>query len=120
MSELFVTLQLLTGAVFLLLDAVGILRMPDLYSRIQAAAKASTLGVGCIVLALAVHFSDLGITIRSLLVVAFLFLTVPVAGHIIGRAAYFVNVPLWKGTWVDELRPHFETQKKAHRQRQDS
>ena len=81
MSEVAIALLLLIGSAFLLLAAIGIIRMPDLYSRIQAAAKAATLGAGCIVIALAIHFSDFGITVRAFLIVAFLFLTAPVAGH---------------------------------------
>ena len=52
--------------------------------------------MGCILLALAVHFHDLGITIRALLVLTFFFMTAPVAAHMIGRAAYLVGVPLWE------------------------
>lgn len=109
MSEMVRSILMLVGAGFLLLAAVGIIRMPDLYSRIQAAAKAATLGVGCIVLALAIHFQDLGITVRALLVIAFLFLTQPVAAHVIARAAYFVGVPLWERTIIDELRGRYHT-----------
>jgi multicomponent Na+:H+ antiporter subunit G len=107
MSEIIRDIILVIGASFLLLAAVGIIRMPDLYSRIQAATKASTLGVGCIILALAIHFGDTGVTVRALLVIAFFFLTAPVAAHVIGRAAYFVGVPLWERTIFDELRGHY-------------
>jgi multicomponent Na+:H+ antiporter subunit G len=112
MTEYLMSALLLIGAVFLLLAAVGIIRMPDLYTRLQAAAKASTLGVGSVVLALAVHFTDTAITVRALLVVAFLFLTTPVAAHVIGRAAYIIGVPLWEKTLFDELRGHYDD--KAH------
>ena len=108
MSEWIMIALMITGAAFLLLAAVGIIRMPDLYSRIQAATKAATLGVGCIILALAIHFVDLGITVRALLVIAFMFLTQPVAAHMIGRAAYFVGVPLWENTIMDELRGRYD------------
>lgn len=108
MSEWIMTALMITGGAFLLLAAIGIIRMPDLYSRIQAATKAATLGVGCIILALAIHFVDLGITVRALLVIAFLFLTQPVAAHMIGRAAYFVGVPLWENTIMDELRGRYD------------
>lgn len=107
MSEIIMSALLLIGGAFLLLAAIGIVRMPDLYSRIQAATKAATLGVGCIILALAIHFEDLGLTVRALLVIAFLFLTQPVAAHMIGRAAYFVGVPLWEHTIIDELRGRY-------------
>jgi multicomponent Na+:H+ antiporter subunit G len=108
MSDWVMTALMITGGAFLLLAAIGIIRMPDLYSRIQAATKAATLGVGCIILALAIHFVDLGITVRALLVIAFLFLTQPVAAHMIGRAAYFVGVPLWENTIMDELRGRYD------------
>src|SRR3712207_8008456 len=74
------------GALFLLLAAVGVVRMPDLYTRMQAATKATTLGVGCTLLADAVYFDDFGVTVRALLVVAFIFLTAPGAAHMIGGA----------------------------------
>ena len=94
---------LVAGALFLLLAAVGVVRMPDLYTRMQAATKATTLGVGCTLLAVAVHFDDFGVTVRALLVVAFIFLTAPVAAHVIGRAAYIIGVPFWRGTKLDEM-----------------
>jgi multicomponent Na+:H+ antiporter subunit G len=94
------------GAVLMLLAAVGMVRMPDLYSRMQSATKASTLGVGCTMLAVAVDFADAAITTRVGLIVAFVFLTAPISAQMIGRAAYYVGVPLWKGTTLDELRDH--------------
>ena len=101
------------GATLMLLAAVGVLRMPDLYSRMQAATKASTLGCGCLLLAVAVHFADLAITVRVLLFVVFILLTAPVSAHMIGRAAYFVGVPHWKETTVDELRGRYD--RRTHR-----
>ena len=102
-ADILTAALLLPGAIFGLLAAIGIVRLPDLYTRMQAAAKAGTLGVGCSVLAVAVHFGELGITTRALLVVGFLFLTAPVAAHMIGRAAYRSGVPLWEGSVQDEL-----------------
>lgn len=98
---------LVIGTVFTVLAAVGIVRMPDLFTRIQTATKASTLGVACVMLAAAVHFGDLGTVARAVLVIAFLFLTAPVAAHAIGRAGYFHGVPLWQRSDTDELREHY-------------
>lgn len=97
---------MVVGATLMLLAAVGVIRMPDLYSRMQAATKASALGAGCMLAAVAVDFADLAITTRVVLIVAFIFLTAPVSAHMIGRAAYYVGVPLWEGTTLDELRGH--------------
>jgi multicomponent Na+:H+ antiporter subunit G len=102
-TEAITSFLLILGSGFMLLAAVGILRMPDLFSRMQAATKTSTLGAGSMFLGVAVFYGDLGIVSRSLLVIAFMFLTLPVSAHMIARAAYFDGVPLWKGTVVDEL-----------------
>ncbi len=104
MTEAITAFLLLFGATLMLLAAVGILRMPDVFTRMHAATKTSSLGAGTMFLAVAVFYGELGIVSRSLLVMAFLFLTIPVSAHMIARAAYFVGVPLWKGTIIDELR----------------
>ena len=104
--EVVTVALMVVGAVLSLLAALGVVRMPDVYSRMQSATKASTLGVGCTMLAVAVDFADLAITTRVVLIVAFVFLTAPISAHMIGRAAYYVGVPLWKGTTLDELRDH--------------
>jgi len=97
---------MVVGAVLTLLAALGVVRMPDVYSRMQSATKASTLGVGCTMLAVAVDFADLAITTRVVLIVAFVFLTAPISAHLIARAAYYVGVPLRTGTAFYELRDH--------------
>jgi multicomponent Na+:H+ antiporter subunit G len=96
------------GALFTLLAAVGVLRLPDLFTRMQASTKSATLGVACMMVAALVHFSDLAVSARALLIVGALFLTAPVAAHAIGRAAYRRGVELWEGTVFDELREHHE------------
>ena len=104
--EAVIVVLMVVGAVLMLLAALGMVRMPDVYSRMQSATKASSLGVGCMMLAVAVDFADLAITTRAVLIVAFVFLTAPISAHMIGRAAYYVGVPLWEGTTLDELRDH--------------
>ena len=108
MNEIFSSALMMIGATFALLAAAGVVRMPDLFTRIQAATKASTLGIGCIVVAVAVHFGELGITTRALAIIVFVFLTAPVAAHMIARAAYFVGVPLWEETVIDELHGQYD------------
>ena len=113
MNEILSSALLIIGATFALLAGVGMVRMPDLFTRMQASTKASTLGIGCIVGAVAIHFGELGITTRALATMVFVFLTAPVAAHMIARAAYFVGVPLWEGTIIDELRGHYD--RRTHR-----
>jgi len=92
------------GAAFVLLAAVGILRMPDLYLRISVTTKGATLGIGLILLCVAVYFGEASITTRALAIIFFLLLTAPVGAHLIGRASYFVNTPLWKNSVMDDLK----------------
>lgn len=104
MSDVVSDVFMVIGALFLLLAAVGLVRMPDLLTRMQPATKASTLGVGCTMLAAAFHFSDISVTTRALATIVFFLLTAPVTAHLIARASYFVGCKIWEGTVVDELR----------------
>ncbi len=106
MNDILAAMLIVIGGGFMLLAGVGVVRMPDLFMRMQAATKAATLGAGCMLLALAFHFGELQIVTRALLVTAFVFLTAPVAAHMIARAAYSVGTPLWEGTIADELKGH--------------
>ena len=85
----------LTGAAFALLGAVGVLRMPDVFTRMQASTKASTLGLGCLLAGAALQMGDVPSLIRVVCIGGFVLLTTPVAGHVIARASYFAGVPLW-------------------------
>jgi len=95
---------LLIGASFALLAAVGIVRMPDFYTRLHVITKASTLGISCLVLAAAIEFEGTEATTRALLVIAFLTLTAPISAQMIAMAAYADRVPLWEDVIVDELQ----------------
>lgn len=97
---------LLTGCAFLLLAAVGIVRMPDLYIRMSSSSKAVTLGVGCLAIGLAVDMNDSGVTTRVILLIVLFLMKAPVAAHMLGRAAYMTGVPLWEATEVDEMKGH--------------
>jgi len=94
----------LAGSVFALLAALGVLRMPDVFTRMQASTKASTLGLACLLIGTTLQMGDLEAVIRAAIIGAFVFLTTPVAGLVIARAAYFADVPLWEGTVLDERR----------------
>ena len=93
---------LVSGALLLLVAAIGVLRMPDVYLRMAAVSKAATLGVTLALLGAACHFGGLAIFGRVLVTVLFLHLTAPLAAHRIGRAAYRRGEPTYPGT-RDEL-----------------
>lgn len=90
------------GCVFVLLAAVGVLRMPDLFSRMQASSKAATLGTLCTMTALVIHFGTLAVIIRVVVLAVFLLLTVPIAAHLIARAGYRSGAELEQGAVIDD------------------
>lgn len=108
MAESISQILLLLGAIFMLLAAIGLVRMPDVLMRMHSSTKSATLGVGLILLGVALHFGDFAIGVRALAIVVFMFSTAPVAAHMIGRAAYLSGVPLWEGTLSDEMRGGYD------------
>lgn len=105
------SILILLGAFFMLVAAIGVVRMPDLLIRMHAATKAGTLGAGLLLIGVAIHFGETSVTLRAVSVVVFLFLTAPIAAHMIGRAAYNEGeVKLWDRTVVDELRGRYNAQ----------
>jgi multicomponent Na+:H+ antiporter subunit G len=117
MSAALAGFFLLAGSAFMLLAAIGVLRMPDLFTRLQATSKATTLGVGALMLGVAIHFG-FGALFRAGAIVLLFFVTAPIAAHVIARAAYFLGTRLWSRTIIDELRGHYD--ERTHRLRSDS
>lgn len=87
--EILISLLILIGASFTLFGSIGLVRLPDLFTRLHGATKASTLGVGALVIASALYFSVTadGISLRELIVMLFLFITAPVSAHLLAKAA---------------------------------
>jgi multicomponent Na+:H+ antiporter subunit G len=96
------------GSLFILLAAIGLLRMPDLFTRMHPSSKAATLGTVLILIGVAVHFGNGAIVVRAVLICLFLFLTAPVAAHIIARAGFLSGVPLAEETAIDELSGRYD------------
>jgi len=97
---IFITL----GLVFDVLGCVGLVRLPDVYNRLQAATKCVTLGTCSILFGtfLIVGFTSAGV--KALLCMVFLVLTSPVAAHAIARGAHRAGVKLWEGSVVDRYK----------------
>ena len=104
MTDIVTAIAWLLGSAVALLAAVGVLRMPDVFTRMQASTKASTLGLGCLLAGAALQMGDFASFIRVASIGAFVLLTTPVAGHVIARASYYGEVPLWSGTVLDERK----------------
>lgn len=103
MSATLGTACALAGALFMALAAFGLLRMPDVYLRLSATSKSSTLGVALLLSGASLFFGQRQVTLRAAAIVLFVFLTAPVASHIIGRAARRAGVRQWKGAIRDDM-----------------
>ncbi len=87
--EALVSFLLVTGAAFVLIGSIGLVRMPDVLTRLHGPTKATTLGVGALIVAAIVEAGAMrGVwSLRELTISIFLFLTAPVSAHVIGKAA---------------------------------
>lgn len=97
---------ILSGVIFTMVTTIGILRLPDVYTRAHAASKSATLGVMCILLGVLLHFwiNEGHFSIKLLLGIAFMFITSPIGGHLMGRAAYISGVKPTSLTVGDDLK----------------
>jgi multicomponent Na+:H+ antiporter subunit G len=107
----------LAGAAFMFVAALGIARLPDLYTRMQAATKAATVGVLGVMAGVAVAFWTPPVTIRAGIVAGFLLLTAPVAAHAIARSAIARGVPMAPGTRREEERARDDAPRAPERAR---
>lgn len=88
--ELIVLILATIGTLFMLISAIGVIRLPDVYARMHAAGKAATLGVSCLLLA-AGFFYGANLLVRMIILVVLFFITAPIATTAMARAAYRVS-----------------------------
>jgi multicomponent Na+:H+ antiporter subunit G len=99
------------GLAFDLFGCIGLVRLPDVYNRAQAATKCVTLGT-CLIL-IGVAISAFGgmvwpMAVKALICAAFILLTSPVAAHAVCRGAYISGVPMWEGSVEDAFADRAE------------
>jgi multicomponent Na+:H+ antiporter subunit G len=102
--EVVAAVLLVVGVFFYFSGAIGILRFPDVYNRIHASTKTSTIGIASILLADLVSLGVEPVTVKAMAIIVFLMITYPVAGHLLARAAYRTGVVLSDKTLHDEYR----------------
>ena len=105
--EWMAVLLVLFGSIVSVISAFGLIKLPDVYTRSHAATKSSTLAVLACLLGAFIYFwsHDGYVSIRLILGIIFVFITAPVAGHLICRAAYRSRVPLAENSGEDALKP---------------
>ncbi|EUJ43073.1 monovalent cation/H+ antiporter subunit G [Listeria rocourtiae FSL F6-920] len=94
--EIIISIMILIGASLSILAAIGVIRLPDVYTRTHAAGISNTFGVSLLLFATVGYFfhTGEGFNARVLLAILFIYLTTPIASHLINRAAYDTGVPL--------------------------
>ena len=90
--EIAAAVAVLVGAGFGLLAALGLVRFPDLYTRIHATSKAGVVGAGFVLIGLAFVSFDFSIVLRSIVAILFLILTSPISAHLLARATCVVGI----------------------------
>ena len=102
------------GVIFIVVTAIGLIRLPDMYTRSHAASKSATLGIMCVLLGVFFYFWLLEdhFNARILLGILFIFITGPVGGHIMMRSSYIAGVEACDATAHDDLRDEIERMKK--------
>lgn len=104
----------LLGSIFLLLGALGLLRMPDIYNRMQAGTKATTMGTLLFLSGIALgHGTELSIW-KIILLILFIIFTNPLSSHALARAAHKAGIPLAKGSVKDDLTADEEADSSGH------
>jgi len=94
MLDFFLSLLILAGAAFTFIGSLGLARLRDFYTRLHGPTKATTLGVGSLLIASAVYFSTrgAGISLHEALVTLFLFITAPASAHLLSKAALHLQL----------------------------
>ncbi len=108
----------LFGTFFYVLSSLGLIRMPDVYNRMQTATKSATLGslgviIGTGIWALGTDFGNIAWLTKAIVIAVFLLLTNPISAHALIRGAYKSGIPLWEGSIVDRYREHLEAKAKG-------
>ncbi len=94
MLDYFLSFLILTGAIFTFIGSLGLVRLKDFYTRLHGPTKATTLGVGSLLIASVIFFSTrgTGVSLHELLITLFLFITAPVSAHMLAKAALHLNL----------------------------
>lgn len=94
-TETLLSLLILAGAAFTFIGSLGLVRFKDFYTRLHGPTKATTLGVGCLLIASSIFFSVIGesLSLHEILISLFLFITAPISAHLLAKAALHQNLP---------------------------
>jgi multicomponent Na+:H+ antiporter subunit G len=109
MMEWIVSIFLIAGSLFMLVAAIGVVRLPDVYMRMHAITKAASLGAILMLVAVFLWYPTWIVGIEALMVVLFVILTAPIGSHMIARVAHSMKVPKGEGYVMDEYEDSKKT-----------
>lgn len=98
-----ISLIILGGVFFTLTASIGLIRLPDVYTRMHAASKTGTVGSGLMFLAVGLHSGDIATFERALAGFVFFILTAPISAHLLAKAAHKAGYPLHSVSVRDDL-----------------
>ena len=102
MKELLGQIFIIVGLAFDFFGCLGLVRLPDVYNRLQASTKCVTLGTCSILLGLFLFKGFTAAGMKAILCILFILLTAPVSAHALSRAAHISGVRLWKDSVCDK------------------
>jgi multicomponent K+:H+ antiporter subunit G len=114
--ETLIIILLITGGLFLLVGSIGLIRLPDFFTRLHAPTKATTLGIGCILIASMLSFSAKQgmLSVHELMITLFLFITAPISAHMLCKAALHQRLRIMEKTRNQQLAALAEARQPPH------
>jgi multicomponent Na+:H+ antiporter subunit G len=103
MTDWIAFIALIAGALFVLISAIGLLRLPDLFMRMHATTKTTSLGITLILIGVIISFPAWSVLLKGLLIIAFTFLTNPLGAHMISKAGHLLGTKKWDRYVRDDL-----------------
>lgn len=97
-NEIIISVFLISGSLLIFIASIGILRLPDIYMRMHASTKATSLGVMLLLTGAMIYYPTFSVIFKSLAVIVFLYLTIPVSANLLGKSALEVNAYRWTKT----------------------
>lgn len=102
MNETIAAIFILSGVAFMMIASVGIIRFPDFYIRMSVVTKASTIGLGLLLIGVGIYFDTIETIIKTISISVFILLSSPVSAHVIAKAASQIRVPFWRKTNLED------------------
>jgi len=101
-------IALVIGTFFTLVGSFGLIKLPDVFCRMHAATKASTLGLAAFLVAVFIQLPTKELGIKSFVAILFAYLTAPVGAHMLAQSAYKRRVKMWENSVCDELKDDYQ------------